>query len=108
VPAEALYRDAVRALVATLEGANIEAARAAVRSIVGTVPMFEQAGELWGRIGMSGAALLRVAGIERAGSGGPQDGNFGPPLVVVPGLRRRVAALAASQKFLPMREEPLG
>jgi len=43
-----------------------------VRSIVGTVPVFEQAGELWGRIGMSGAALLRVAGLdERAGSGGP-------------------------------------
>src|SRR5207248_11798089 len=33
VPAEALYRVAVRALVATLEGANIEAARAAVRSL---------------------------------------------------------------------------
>ena len=72
VPAEALYRVAVRALVATLEGANIEAARAAVRSLVGTVPVFEQAGVLWGRIGMSGAALLRVAGVdERAGSGGP-------------------------------------
>ena len=72
VPAEALYRVAVRALVATFEGANIEAARAAVRSLVGTVPVFEQAGVLWGRIGMSGAALLRVAGVdERAGSGGP-------------------------------------
>src|SRR2546429_510465 len=69
VPAEALYRVAVRALVATLEGANIEAA---VRSLVGTAPVFEQAGVLWGRIGMSGAALLRVAGVdERAGSGGP-------------------------------------
>jgi hypothetical protein len=59
IPAEQAYRAAVAEMSATLEGANIEAARAALRSLVGTIPVFEDAGKLYGRIGLDPTPLFR-------------------------------------------------
>jgi hypothetical protein len=59
IPAEQAYRAAVAEMSATLQGANIEAARAALRSRVGTIPVFEDAGKLYGRIGLDPTPLFR-------------------------------------------------
>jgi hypothetical protein len=39
-------------MAAILEGSNVEAARVALRSLIGTVPVFENAGKLYGRVGV--------------------------------------------------------
>lgn len=70
VPAERIYRDAVAGMLATLEGDNVEAARATLRKLVGTVPVFVQDGEPFARVGVDPAPLLEAAGIEWIGSGG--------------------------------------
>jgi site-specific DNA recombinase len=70
VPAEGIYRQAVDELRATLEGDNIEAARAAVRSLVGSVPVFVKDGEPFARVGVDATPLLEAAGIAPIGSGG--------------------------------------
>jgi hypothetical protein len=59
IPAEQAYRAAVAEMAATLEGANIEAARAALRSLVGTIPVFEDTGKLYGRIAFDPTPLFR-------------------------------------------------
>jgi DNA invertase Pin-like site-specific DNA recombinase len=70
VPAEGIYRDAVAGMLATLEGDNVEAARATLRKLVGTVPVFVKDGEPFARVGVDPAPLLEAAGIEWIGSGG--------------------------------------
>jgi hypothetical protein len=42
VPAEETYRAAIDDLASVLSGSNFEAARAAVRSLTGEIPVFEQ------------------------------------------------------------------
>lgn len=41
IPAEEAYRVAVAELAATLESSNVEGARAALRSLIGTISVFE-------------------------------------------------------------------
>jgi len=41
IPAEEGYRTAVAQMAAVLQGSNIEAARAALRSLIGSIPVFE-------------------------------------------------------------------
>lgn len=50
---------------------GLEAARAAVRSLVGAVPVFVKDGEPFARVGLDPAPLLEAAGIAPIGSGGP-------------------------------------
>jgi hypothetical protein len=59
VPAEEAYQAAVAEMAGTLEGSNVEAARVALRSLIGTVPVFENAGKLYGRIGVDPMPLYR-------------------------------------------------
>ena len=59
VPAEEGYRAAVAEMAAILQGANIEAARAALRSLIGNIPIFEDAGQLYGRIGLNPTPLFQ-------------------------------------------------
>jgi hypothetical protein len=59
VPAEEAYKAAVAEMAATLEGSNVEAARVALRSLIGTAPVFENAGKLYGRIGVDPMPLYR-------------------------------------------------
>jgi hypothetical protein len=68
------YRAAVADLSATLMGSNVEAARTALRGLVGSVSVFAEGGKLYGRIGLDAAQLLRSSNpefIESCGSGGP-------------------------------------
>ena len=44
VPAEEAYRAAVAEMVRTLESSNVEGARAALRSLIGAISVFEDAG----------------------------------------------------------------
>lgn len=74
LPAVEAYRAAVADLAETLGGSNVEAARTALRSLVGTVPVFAEGRKLYGRIGFNAAQLLRSSSpgfIESCGSGGP-------------------------------------
>jgi hypothetical protein len=82
VPAEDIYRAAVAGMLATLEGDNVEAARATLRKLVGTVPVFVKDGEPFARVGVDPAPLLEAAGIELIGSGGA--------ICAVPALPRSV------------------
>ena len=59
VPAEEAYRAAVAEMAATLEGSNVEGARAALRSLLGTISVFEDAGKLYGRLGVDPMPLYR-------------------------------------------------
>jgi hypothetical protein len=43
----------------TLEGSNVEAARVALRSLIGTIPVFKDAGKLYGRTGVDPMPLYR-------------------------------------------------
>jgi hypothetical protein len=61
VPAVEAYRAAVADLASTLAGSNVEAARRALRGIVGTVSVFAESGKLYGRIGFNSAQLLRTS-----------------------------------------------
>jgi len=46
-------------MAATLESSNVEGARAALRSLVGTISVFEEAGKLYGRLGVDPMPLYR-------------------------------------------------
>jgi hypothetical protein len=46
-------------MAATLEGSNVEGARAALRSLLGTISVFENAGKLYGRLGVDPMPLYR-------------------------------------------------
>jgi hypothetical protein len=73
IPAEEAYKAAVTELATTLEGTNLEAARCALRGLVGSIPVFQQDGKIYGRIGLNAAPLFRGSNpnfIERHGSGG--------------------------------------
>lgn len=87
MPAEDIYRAAVAGMLATLEGDNVEAARATLRKLVGTVPVFVQDGEAYARVGVDPAPLLEAAGIEWIGSGGGI-----PSLLAAIPLQRRAAS----------------
>ena len=67
IPAEEAYRAAVADMAAVLQGANIEAARAALRSLVGIIPVFEDSGKLYGRIGINRLPLFRSRNPESFG-----------------------------------------
>jgi hypothetical protein len=71
--AEEVYRAAVADMAAVLEGTNVEAARAAVRSLTGNIPVFERNGKLYGRLTVDAAPLFSRHNpgiIEQVGSGG--------------------------------------
>ena len=71
IPAEAAYRAAVAELDATLSGGNVDAARAALRSLVGTIGVLEHDGKPYGRIGYDWSALFgKPADVRFCGSGG--------------------------------------
>jgi 2-methylcitrate dehydratase PrpD len=54
-----VYRAAVADLAAALAGSNVEAARAALRGLIGPVPVFAKEGKLYGRDGFDSAQLVR-------------------------------------------------
>jgi site-specific DNA recombinase len=73
LPAADAYRAAIADLSATLTGSNVEAARSALRGLVGNVSVFAEGRKLYGRIGLNPAQLLRTSNpgfIESIGSGG--------------------------------------
>jgi site-specific DNA recombinase len=73
LPAADAYRAAIADLSATLTGSNVEAARSALRGLVGNVSVFAEGKKLYGRIGLNPAQLLRTSNpgfIESIGSGG--------------------------------------
>jgi hypothetical protein len=60
-------------LAATLKGSSIEAARVALRALVGSIPIFAEGGRIFGKIGLDPAQLFRSSNpqfIESVGSGG--------------------------------------
>jgi hypothetical protein len=57
--AEQQYRAAVADMAEVLRGANVEAARAALRSLIGIVPIFEDSGQLYGRVGINPLPLFQ-------------------------------------------------
>ena len=59
IPAEEAYRAAVAEMATTLESSNVEGARAALRSLIGTISVFEDAGKLYGRLGVDPMPLYR-------------------------------------------------
>lgn len=59
IPAEEAYGVAVAEMAATLESSNVEGARAALRSLIGTNSVFEEAGKLYGRLGVDPMPLYR-------------------------------------------------
>ncbi|HXS26102.1 MAG TPA: hypothetical protein VN730_00395, partial [Steroidobacteraceae bacterium] len=59
VPVVAAYKAAVAELAAKLTSGNVEAARVALRSLVGTVPVFVQEGRPYGRLGINPTPLFR-------------------------------------------------
>ena len=59
IPAEEAYRAAVAEMAVVLQGSNIEAARAALRSLIGSIPVFQDAGKLYGRIGINALPLFQ-------------------------------------------------
>lgn len=71
LPDEAAYREAVADLNGALRGSNVEAARAALRGLVGTIPVFQTGRQLAARLTMNPAALMRNPGnVLLVGSGG--------------------------------------
>jgi hypothetical protein len=71
LPDEAACRGAVADLNAALQGSNVEAARAALRSLVGNIPVFQTGRQLAARLTMNPAALIRNPGnVLLVGSGG--------------------------------------
>ncbi len=81
-PSVLAYRAAVADLAATLTGSNVEAARSALRGLMGTIPVFAQAEKLYGRMELNSTPLLGSSNprfIERCGSGGPIWNLFSPP-----------------------------
>jgi len=97
LPAEEAYRAAVSDINAALQGKNLEAARAALRGLLGNIQVFQSGRQLAARLTINREALLRnPANVLLVGSGGTPSSNFDLPQVAVPGLRRRVAALASN------------
>jgi hypothetical protein len=71
LPAEQAYRAAVADINGALRGSNIEAARVALRSLLGTIPVFQEGRSLAARLTMNPIALLRNPGtVLLIGSGG--------------------------------------
>lgn len=64
------YIQAAREMREILTGNNVEAARAALRSVTGTVPVWPLGGHLMARVGLSLVPLVSAAGIPLRGSGG--------------------------------------
>jgi hypothetical protein len=62
LPDEAAYRKAVADLNRALQRSNAEAARAALRSLVGNIPVFQTGRQLAARLTMNAAVLLRDPG----------------------------------------------
>jgi site-specific DNA recombinase len=62
LPAEQAYRAAVADINGALKGSNIEAARVALRSLLGTIPVFQEGRSLAARLTMNPVALLRNPG----------------------------------------------
>ena len=63
LPATDAYRAAIADLSATLTGSNVEAARSALRGLVGNVSVFAEGRKLYGRSGLNPAPLLRLVSI---------------------------------------------
>lgn len=55
------YRAAIADLSATLTGSNVEAARSALRGLVGKVSVFAEGKKLYGRTGLNPAQFLRTS-----------------------------------------------
>src|SRR5207237_968735 len=71
LPAEGAYRAAVSDINRALQGKNVEAARAALRSFLGDIPVFQTGRQLAARLTMNAGALLRNPGnVLLVGSGG--------------------------------------
>jgi hypothetical protein len=73
IPAEEAYRAAAADMAATLKSSNMEAARVALRALVGSIPIFAEGGKIFGRIGLDLAQPFRSSNprfIESVGSGG--------------------------------------
>jgi site-specific DNA recombinase len=73
LPAEEAYKAAVADMASVLGGSNVEAARAAVRSLTGDIPIFQREGKLYGRLAVNAAPLFSRCNprlIEQVGSGG--------------------------------------
>ncbi len=71
LPAEEAYRGAVADINGALKGNNVEAARAALRGLLGNIPVFQQGRHLAARLTMNPASLLSNPGIVLlVGSGG--------------------------------------
>jgi hypothetical protein len=66
---EAAYREAVTDLNGALQGSNVEAARAALRSLVGNIPVFQTGRQLAARLTMNPAALMRNPDIKMVAGG---------------------------------------
>ncbi len=71
LPAESAYRAAVADINGALKSSNVEAARAALRSLLGNIPVFREGRHLAARLSMNPAALLRnPSTVLLVGSGG--------------------------------------
>jgi hypothetical protein len=68
------YRAAVADLAAALAGSNVEEARAALRGLIGPVPVFAKEGKLYGRDGFNSAQLVRKSNPDLIGSIGSGGG----------------------------------
>lgn len=73
LPAESEYRSAVADINDALHGNNVEAARAALRSLIGEIPVFQMGRHLAGRLRLRPGGLFRNPGdVLFVGSGGEQ------------------------------------
>ena len=71
LPAEEAYRAAVSDINAALQGKNVEAARAALRGLLGHILVFQSGRQLAARLTINRGALLRnPANVLLVGSGG--------------------------------------
>ncbi len=73
LPAEEAYRGAVADINGALRGNNVEAARAALRGLLGNIPVFQQGRHLAARLTMNPASLLSNPGIVLLVGSGGQD-----------------------------------
>jgi hypothetical protein len=94
LPAEEAYRAAVSDINGALRGNNVEAARAALRGLLGNIPVFQEGRHLAARLTMNPAALLSNPGIVLVvGSGGRIRTNS-TVVIPFPNLHRRETGLA--------------
>jgi hypothetical protein len=88
------YRASVADINAALQGSNIEAARAALRSLLGDIPVFQIGRHLAARVTINQGALMRNPGaVLLVGSGG----RIPSLLSVIPRLQARRYPRAAAQ-----------